>query len=357
MVDVLLTVSGTIDSARCEKIARGESPRADYFELARALEADLLDYAGAREKGGAISRVLARLGCPNLMLAWAGWRLRRSYRVIFTDGEQVGLPLALLLKLLGRGGVRHLMIVHIVSVAKKRLFFRLTGVQSHIDWFFCYATWQKQFIEECLGVPANRVVWTPFMVDADFFSCARVTSSPRPGRRQICAVGLEFRDYPTFMQAVEGLDVQVVIAAGSPWSKRTDTTHGRSIPANVTVRRFSQFELRQLYADSAFVVMPLFDVNFQAGVTAILEAMAMERAVICSRTAGQTDVIVDGENGLYVPPGDAAALRSAIMRLIAHPEEADRMGQAGRRLIETQMNLDRYVERLQAYVAQAKLLS
>jgi len=30
------------------------------------------------------------------------------------------------------------------------------------------------------------------------------------------------------------------------------------------------------------------------------------------------------------------------------------MGYAGRRLIDAQMNLDRYVERLQAYVAEAK---
>ena len=354
MAELLLTVSGTMDAARRGQIARGECPRTDYFEMARALQADLLDYAGAREKGGVIGRVLGRLGGPNLMLAWACWRLRRNYRVIFTDGEQVGLPLAALLKLCGRGRARHMMIVHVLSAAKKRLVFFLTGVQTHIDCYLCYSTWQKRFVEERLGVPAARVIWTPFMVDADFFSCARAATAPRPANRQICAVGLEFRDYVTLLRAVEGLAVQVVIAAASPWSKRTDTTRSQPIPANVTVRRFSQWELRQVYADSAFLVMPLFNVNFQAGITAILEAMAMSRAVICSRTPGQTDTIVDGENGLYVPPGNASALRAAITHLLDHPAEAARMGQAGRRLVETQMNLERYVERLQAYVAEAK---
>jgi glycosyltransferase involved in cell wall biosynthesis len=119
------------------------------------------------------------------------------------------------------------------------------------------------------------------------------------------------------------------------------------------VQRFNQYELRQVYADSRFLVMPLFDVDFQAGVTAILEAMALERAVICSRTPGQTDVIVEGETGLYVPPGDVAALRQAIQRLLADPEEAERMGRAGRRVVEERMSLDRYVERLSAYVRQA----
>jgi glycosyltransferase involved in cell wall biosynthesis len=162
----------------------------------------------------------------------------------------------------------------------------------------------------------------------------------------ICAVGLEFRDYPTLIEAVRGLDVELIIAAASPWSKRPDSTADQAIPANVTVRRFSQFELRQLYADSQFVVMPLYNVDFQAGVTAILEAMAMERAVICSQTPGQTDVIVDGETGVYTPVGDPAALRAAIQGLLDDPQAAARLGAQGRTLIENRMSLDRYVERL-----------
>ena len=96
--------------------------------------------------------------------------------------------------------------------------------------------------------------------------------------------------------------------------------------------------------------MPLYNVNFQAGVTAILEAMAMERAVICSRTPGQTDVIVEGETGLYVPPEDPRALRQAIEYLLANPDVAERMGKAGRKRIEELMSLDRYVARLSEYV-------
>src|SRR5207249_11266794 len=131
-----------------------------------------------------------------------------------------------------------------------------------------------------------------------------------------------------------------------PWSKREDSTQNQDIPANVTVRRFSQFDLRQLYADSRFMVMPLHNVNFQAGVTAILEAMAMGRAVICTKTLGQTDVIVHGETGIYIPPGNPQALRTAIEYLLDNPHEAERMGQAGRRLVQQTMSLDCYVERL-----------
>jgi glycosyltransferase involved in cell wall biosynthesis len=166
-------------------------------------------------------------------------------------------------------------------------------------------------------------------------------------------VGLEFRDYPTLMEAVENLDLHVVIAAASPWSKRSDSTSGQTIPTNVTVSRFTQYELRDVYNRSAFMVMPLYENDFQAGVTALLEAMAMEKAIICSETAGQKDVIINFETGLYVPPGDSVALRREIVSLLDQPGEAKRMGQNGRLRIEQEMSLELYVKRLNAYVQQA----
>jgi glycosyltransferase involved in cell wall biosynthesis len=96
--------------------------------------------------------------------------------------------------------------------------------------------------------------------------------------------------------------------------------------------------------------MPLYDVQFQAGVTAILEGMALGKAIVCSRTPGQTDVIVEGEHGLYATPEDSADLRRAIVQLLENPAEAARMGQNGRSLIETEMSLYHYVRRLKQYV-------
>lgn len=342
---VLLTVSGIIAADIHEQIARGQRPRADYLELARGFDADILDYAAARAATGRMGAILERIGGPNLVLVYACWRVRARYQAIFTDGEQIGLPLAAFLKLTPGLRPRHLMIVHIISEPKKTFFLDWLGVQSCIDRFLTYSTWQQKFIERRWGLGGDRVLWTPFMVDQNFFAPGQVV--PRHVEQpQICAVGLERRDYVTLLQAVEALDVHVVIAAASPWSKRTGDMAGQSIPANVTVRKFTQYELRQLYADSRFIVMPLEDVNFQAGVTAMLEAMAMARAVICSHVPGQTDVVEEGENGRYVPAGDAPALRAAIARLLAEPEEAERLGANGRRLIEREMNLDLYVERL-----------
>jgi glycosyltransferase involved in cell wall biosynthesis len=64
-------------------------------------------------------------------------------------------------------------------------------------------------------------------------------------------------------------------------------------------------------------------------------------------------VVVEGENGRYVPPGDPSALNASIRQLLSGPEEADRLGANGRKLIERQMNLDLYVERLTGFLNEA----
>lgn len=350
--DVLLTVSGDVPPDVGHQVRDGRRPRPDYTVMAEIFGADLLDRTRARALTGTAGRLVERIAGPDALLAWACARLRSAYRVVFTDGEQVGLPYALLCRLAGRGGVRHVMIVHIMSVPKKALLFRLGRLGPMIDAMVVYATAQQRYLERELGVPADRILARPFMVDTAFFSPATVTSSM--SRPMICSAGLEFRDYPTMIAAVRDLDVHVVLAAASPWSKRDDTTAGEALPGNVEVRRLGFVDLRQLYADSLFVVMPLQDVPFQAGVTTILEAMAMGKAVICSRTSGQTDVVVDGETGLYVTPGDAAELRAAITTLLDDPALARRMGAAGRRRVETHMDVVAYARDLDTVVHPAR---
>lgn len=359
MANMLLTVSGTIPDEIGEEIEAGKRPLADYIAMAQTLNADLVDYKVARQETGWVGQLIEKMLGSKNMLAWACFKMRRRYATIFTDGEQIGIPLAFLLKFANFGArPRHVTIGHILSVGKKMLFFDWLGIQSHIDIFFVYSTWQKRFIETRWHVSPDRVRFTPFMVDADFFSPERAGAAQKKlaedfktQRPLICAVGLEFRDYPTLLTAVEDLDVHVVIAAASPWSKREDSTAGQTIPPNVTVQKFTQFELRDLYAMSEFLVMPLYDVEFQAGITAILEGMAMEKAVVCSQTTGQTDVIVDGEHGIYVPPQDVEALRKAISYLLENREVAQKMGKNGRFRITQQMSLTCYVERLSAWLA------
>ncbi len=62
-----------------------------------------------------------------------------------------------------------------------------------------------------------------------------------------------------------------------------------------------------------------------------LEAMACATAVVGSRTGGIPEVVVDGETGLLVPPGEPGPLAAALNTLIQDPDRAAAMGQAGRK--------------------------
>ena len=62
-----------------------------------------------------------------------------------------------------------------------------------------------------------------------------------------------------------------------------------------------------------------------------LEAMACGTAVVGSRTGGIPEVVVEGETGLLVPPGEPGLLADALNVLLRDPERARAMGQAGRK--------------------------
>ncbi|HBJ75373.1 MAG TPA: glycosyltransferase family 1 protein [Syntrophaceae bacterium] len=65
--------------------------------------------------------------------------------------------------------------------------------------------------------------------------------------------------------------------------------------------------------------------------TVVIEAAAMGLPTVGTAIYGLTDAVADGETGLLVPPRDARALEAAFRRMLDHPEERARMGQAARR--------------------------
>lgn len=170
----------------------------------------------------------------------------------------------------------------------------------------------------------------------------------------ILTVGSEMRDFPTLIAALEGLDIRCHVAAGVLSDERTRWIRAvegiQNLPPNVTVGKKSHLELRELYARSRFVVIPLLPTDTDNGITCILEAMAMGKPVICSRTEGQVDVIEDGVTGLFVPVGDVQALREAVLSLWNNPERAERMGRAARAYIEKVQRLDKFVGDVKAIV-------
>ena len=75
----------------------------------------------------------------------------------------------------------------------------------------------------------------------------------------------------------------------------------------------------------------------------VLEAMALGLAVVATRVGGVPEIVIDGETGLLVPPGEPETLAEALVRLLRDPDLRSRMGRAGRRRVEQRFSASQMV--------------
>lgn len=108
--------------------------------------------------------------------------------------------------------------------------------------------------------------------------------------------------------------------------------------------------LAQLDRARAVVLPSVWEDN---GPLAILEAQARGAALVVTDRGGPPEFVRDGESGLIVPAEDVAALAEAMQRLVADPQLAQRLGQAGRQDVQSQHNAARHYERLLSVYSEA----
>ncbi len=224
------------------------------------------------------------------------WRLaleiharRDDYDAIVTWGERLSLALTIVQRF-ARSRKPHIAMMCQFAKPNIQIPLRLFGGSLH-----AVITWnsvQRRYLIERLGFPSERVYLMRHCVDQLFYS-------PRAAEEDtICSVGAEMRDYPTLIEAIRGTDLRCHIAADHVRiphrirlvADRRVPVDTLSVPADakITIGRKTLLELRDLYARSRFVVVPLLPSESDNGVTVILEAMAMGKPVICSRTRGSS---------------------------------------------------------------------
>ena len=81
------------------------------------------------------------------------------------------------------------------------------------------------------------------------------------------------------------------------------------------------------YDHATIAVLPSLEEGFGLP---LVEAMAGGLPTVASRVGGMPEIVVEGETGFLVPPGDAGALAEAIVRLLEDPDLGRRLGEGGR---------------------------
>lgn len=115
----------------------------------------------------------------------------------------------------------------------------------------------------------------------------------------------------------------------------------------------NQEEIIDLLENSDIFVAPSVTAangDQDAPVNVLKEAMALGLPVVSTLHGGIPELVEDGVSGYLVEERDSKALAEKLNFLVEHPELWEKMGQAGRAMVETNYSLDKLIALLeQAY--------
>jgi glycosyltransferase involved in cell wall biosynthesis len=80
---------------------------------------------------------------------------------------------------------------------------------------------------------------------------------------------------------------------------------------------------------------------------AVVEAMAMGKAVVATTTGGLPEVVAHEDTGLLVPPGDAESLAAAVISLLKDRVRREQMGVSGKARAQERFSLDASVAHME----------
>ncbi len=169
---------------------------------------------------------------------------------------------------------------------------------------------------ECVTVLPNPA---PRVADAGEFD---------PGKRPVLAFAGRLtaqKDLGVALAALRLLDgVRLVIAGDGPERARLEAAASERVEFLGPLPREEVLGL--LRASDAAILTSAWE-NFPHGV---VEALAVGTPVIATRTGGVGELVVDGENGLLVEPGDAPAFAEAVRRYLGDGELRTRLRAAAK---------------------------
>ncbi len=276
----------------------------------------------------------------SLQVAWRLYRHRRSFDLVCTIGSRVALAYGLLSRLTWRGNpvhvVREIFLEELDAKSwqwkfKRRLIqFAFTNAAGII----VYSRGEQRLYAQHLGLPHERFYFVPAHTNI-------VDPHHERASRYGFAAGRSHRDYRTLFEAVRGLDYQFVVVSNKAG------VSGLKIPENVEVHCDVPRETYlALLREAAFVVVPLRDIPRSTGQVVILEAYALGKPVVATRTIGTVDYVDPDRTGFLCDPNNATQMRAQISSLIKEPSKIQRMGQAALERVFTLYTFDKHVDEL-----------
>lgn len=205
----------------------------------------------------------------------------------------------------------------------------------------------QKLVDDSLHSPkANpkRMVVGHWGADLDFYD--RMRNQEKDARFLFIATGKEQRDQHTLIEAFNrtGLPLKLYIGINpdpTVPNPNLDAVRSYKPAANIDVREICgllPYEIALDVAKAQCVAICCKHTRYTAGLTTVVEALALGLPMVCSRNP-QIPIDFDREGcGISVEYGDVEGWQRATSYLASHPDEARRMGERGRQIAEERFN-------------------
>jgi glycosyltransferase involved in cell wall biosynthesis len=304
--------------------------------------------AWARAASAAINRPLYATGGygGDFASILASLRQINAAGVVLSTVDTVGIPLMLL----KRAGLVRVPIVYVSIGLPERLdqlrggrMRRLyTNALSNTRVIVTYSLNEAEWLRDWLGREAPPVVFVPFGVDVDAFR-------PSPGREpntDVLSIGVDpRRDFDLLLAVARRhpeLSFRLVMSADRARSLG-------ALPGNVALETDVPLEqVRERLAQARVVALPVCDNSYSGATTTLLQAMAMAKPVVVSRTSAIAEgyELEDRVNCRFVEPGDEDAFERALLETLTGADAATLVGIRARETVRRSFSWERYADAL-----------
>jgi glycosyltransferase involved in cell wall biosynthesis len=223
--------------------------------------------------------------------------------------------------------------------AQRRLYERVDAVVVHSER-------GAERLRRDLGVPAERVHLIPH---GAFTHLAELPDGPLPTdlatveRPVVLFFGLlrAYKGLDVLLDAWRGIDDAELWIVGMPRMDLDALRAGAPPGVRFLPRFVTDEEAAALFRRADLVVLPYREID-QSGV--LFSALAFGKPLVLSDVGGFAEVAASGAAEL-VPPGDAQALHTALVRLLRDPAERERLAAAASTAAATTYSWDAIARR------------
>jgi glycosyltransferase involved in cell wall biosynthesis len=133
------------------------------------------------------------------------------------------------------------------------------------------------------------------------------------------------------------------VGDGDDRAELEKSIHERGLDASILIQGF-RFDVPEIIAGSDALLLPSRVEGFGY---VLVEAMAAAVPCIASNVSSIPEIVEDGVTGILHAVGDIGAIAHAINFVLAHPDAAREMGEAGQRVAREKFNLPRMLDQVE----------